>query len=461
MYTQPLSLWDYLIIVSYLSGCVLIGARTGRRSHEAQQFLLAGRRLTLPIFVATLVASWYGGILGVTEIAFTDGLVTWITQGGFWYITYVIFALFLAPRLTAARQTSLPDQVGLFHGEGARRVATVLNFLNVVPIAYVLSLGILVEIIFGWPLWIGVIAGMLLVAGYSAMGGFRAVVYTDILHFSLMYSGVLLVIPFAATQLGGLDFLRTHLPPEHLHARGAISQQELLVWALIAFSTLVDPNFYQCCYAAKSPRVAQWGVGISILFWMLFDCCTTLSGLYARAALPQARPREAYPRLALSLLPTGCRGVFVAGALATIMSTIDSYCFIGGLALSYDIWAHRRKPPTERSLVFATRVGILLSALLAAALAFVFHGSFKAIWITIGSLTTASLTVPLLIGFSGWRPRNAGLAAMIAGAGMMLLWTIAREVSSLAWVTATQPLLPGLLCSLLAYLGVGLRRRTQ
>ena len=52
--------------------------------------LLMGRQLTLPMFVATLVATWYGGIFGVTKIAFEQGIFNFITQGVFWYIAYIL-----------------------------------------------------------------------------------------------------------------------------------------------------------------------------------------------------------------------------------------------------------------------------------------------------------------------------------------------------------------------------------
>ena len=58
-----------------------------------------GRSLTLPLFVGTLVATWYGGIFGVTEIAYKQGIFNFITQGFFWYIAYILFAFFLVERI--------------------------------------------------------------------------------------------------------------------------------------------------------------------------------------------------------------------------------------------------------------------------------------------------------------------------------------------------------------------------
>ena len=178
---------DWLLIGAYFAVSLLIGFKLrSSATSEAQEFLLAGRQLTLPLFVGTLVATWYGGVLGVGEIVFRDGLVSWLTQGGFWYGSYLIFALFLARKLTRSAQFTLPDQMGLLHGPRAQVLATALNFLNVVPIAYLLSLGLLIRLLTGWPLMWAIASGAFIAVLYSVWGGFRAVVYTDLMQFGLM-----------------------------------------------------------------------------------------------------------------------------------------------------------------------------------------------------------------------------------------------------------------------------------
>ncbi|MCA9785382.1 MAG: hypothetical protein KC488_02410, partial [Candidatus Cloacimonetes bacterium] len=61
-------------------------------SREEGQFLSAGRRITLPVFVATLVCTWYGGILGVGEFTWTWGLVNWLALGVFYYVFALLYA---------------------------------------------------------------------------------------------------------------------------------------------------------------------------------------------------------------------------------------------------------------------------------------------------------------------------------------------------------------------------------
>ncbi|MFH1132279.1 MAG: sodium:solute symporter family protein, partial [Pseudomonadota bacterium] len=364
---------------------------------------------------------------------------------------------FLAEKLARSGQTTLPDQIGILHGRSAQMLATVLNFLNVVPIAYVLSLGLMVHMLTGWPIWLGILIGTSVAALYSVMGGFRAVVYTDLMQFALMCFAVALLMIYSVTGLGGAEYLRTHLPAGHLNLWGQISLQELFVWALIALSTLVDPNFYHRCYAAKSPSVARTGILCAVGFWMLFDVCTTFTGLYARAAFSNVDPRLSYVLLADSLLPSGLKGFFFAGMLATVMSTIDSYCFVGAMTVSHDLrrfWRGRNKSEDE-VVVRHTRIGILITALIAVGLAFVFEGSIKSIWKTLGSLSTSAMLVPMVFGMLGWRPPGAGVTSMGAGVVGTLGWAAFRRWGS-PGARRLEVMIPGLALSLLGYFLVGL-----
>ena len=56
-----------------------------------------------------------------------------------------------------------------------------------------------------------------------------------------------------------------------------------------------------------------------------------LGGLYARAAIPEAEPGQSYLVLSVQILPTGVRGFFLAGILATILSTLARLGLDGGI----------------------------------------------------------------------------------------------------------------------------------
>ena len=91
-FTAP-RLVDLSLIVIYLGLLLRLAYRRGRREDEAtREYLLAGRTLTLPAFVATLVSTWYGGVLGVGEYSYLHGLSNWIVLGCPYSIAFAIQA---------------------------------------------------------------------------------------------------------------------------------------------------------------------------------------------------------------------------------------------------------------------------------------------------------------------------------------------------------------------------------
>ena len=460
-----LSKLDIFVIVSYIFAVIGIGIFTRRSSSKNEEsFLLAGRRLTLPLFIGTLVSTYYGGIIGISEISYTSGLYTWLTQGIFWYISYIIFALFLAVRLRTSNQYTLPDQLDRFYGKTARKIGLVLNFLNVLPLAYVISLGVMFQILFGIPLTWGIVLGGVLSMSYTLLGGFSADVYTDLLQFVLMCVGVALLILFSYANLGGWEYLISHAPATHFTLKGGQPWTEIFIWGFIAMTTLVDPNFYQRCYAAKSPEVARKGILLSVLFWMMFDLCTTFAGIYARATFSDIDPKHAYIHLANLVFPTGLKGLYITGMLATIMSTVDSYFFVAATTLSRDLYQKILSPTaSEKQVVWVTRLGIFVTGTVSILLGLYFNDSIKLIWKLFGSLMASSLLVPLLMGFwyPGPKTPNAGVASMCSGLLVAGFFYCGNKFFHIPWCALTPPLYPALIASFLAFVIVNfLGRKT-
>ena len=232
-----------------------------------------GRQLTLPLFVATLVATWYGGIFGVNEITFNYGIYNFVTQGAFWYISYLIFAFFITDKIARFKSVTLPDLTGQMFGPKSAKVAAIFTFFYITPVAYVLSLGMFLHMVFGIGILPGMVLGTLFTGLYSAWGGFRSVVFSDLVQFFVMCSAVLLVVLFSVGTFGGLSFLKANLPASHFTLTGGNSWLNTLIWGFIALSTLIDPSFYQRCFAAKNPGIVKKGILISTFIWFCFDSC--------------------------------------------------------------------------------------------------------------------------------------------------------------------------------------------
>lgn len=413
-------------------------------SESFMDLMLLGRKLTLPMFVATLVATWYGGIFGVSKIAFEYGIFNFVTQGFFWYVTYLIFALFLLKKISQFQAVTLPDLVGQIFGPKSSKLAAIMNIINLVPIVYTISLGLLIDMIFQTGTSFGMIIGIAFVFSYSFFGGFRAVVFSDIFQFFVMISSVVLVFVLSISSFGTEVLL--DLPDRYFHPLGGFSLFETLAWGLIALSTLVDPNFYQRCFAAESFATAKKGIIVSTLVWILFDLSLTFGAIYARALIPEADSNFAYFYYALQLLPDGMRGFFLAGITATILSTLDSYIFLAGSTLAYDL-----VPKRFQGKIIIHHFGIVLITLVSIGMAFLFEGNIKAIWKSLGSLSSCAILLPVLFGlvFKGKLSDNGFLLSSFSGGFGVIYW----RLSGLKDSTQIDEIYIGILLSLL---GIGL-----
>ncbi|WP_323732503.1 sodium:solute symporter family protein [Candidatus Bandiella euplotis] len=301
-------------------------------------YLLFGRKLTLPLFVTTLVTTWYGDVFGITQIAFKKGIYAVMVYGVGFYLAAVVFMCFFVVKARGMSAFSIPDIIEKTYGKIAAKIVSVMVMVRVLPVSYTIGIGLLLKQLFGWDMDVAMLSGLLFCIGYIGVRGFSGIVYSDAIQFVLMFVSVIMVVVFSFIEYGGFGYLSENLDPSYFSIHGGENLSELLVWFFIAvIATFMSPVFYQRCFAAKSTQVAKYGIFISIICWMFFDFCTITGSMYAKAMTSEAAPHEAYFNYAMNMLPIGFRGVFLSGIAATILSTLDSFLFICSATLVYDL----------------------------------------------------------------------------------------------------------------------------
>jgi len=460
---------DWGLVVLYFGFLLAVWLRLIGRPSDAADYLVAGRRVTLPALVATLVTTWYGGILGVGEYSYRYGVSNWLVFGVPYYVGALLFAWLFARRARTAALYTIPDLLDRNYGRGPALVGAFAVFMIAAPAAYVLMLGTLFAAMIHAPLAPCVIAAAVFSLFYIYRGGMRAVVLSDQVQFVLMYLGMAVMVVFVVARHGGLGFLVAHLPASHFTWNGGNPAAAILVWYFIALSTLVDPGFWQRAYAARDPQVARRAVLCSVAFWIVFDFMTTTTGMYARALLPNlAQPVFAYPELATRVLPPVALGLFYVGMIATVMSTIDAYGFIAAATIGRDmIWRLRRESGEERVARYS-KLGLWISCAFAGVLALA-RPTVIGLWHDLGSITTPMLLLPVGTALlqRGRLGAHGTVAAMVVPFAVSLGWVLAKTTAadgSARYPWSIEPIYCGLASSLLVY-GAGwavhsTRRRT-
>lgn len=449
---MTVALADLVIIVAYFGIVLYIGFVVARRKERSAdnspaEFILVGRKLTLPLFVATLVATWYGSILGVGEFVYNSGVVAWVCFGLPYYIAAVAFAIFFAGKIRDANVLTIPEQIKKHYNPLAGSIASVIILFITIPSAYILMLGVLIQMFTGFSLWLSVIIGTAASVAYLFTGGFRADVYTNTVQFVFMYIGFGALLVFSVLTLGSLPEMWNSLPSGHAAPFGNLSWQYILAWFIIALQTFVDPGFHQRCSAARNSKTARNGILLSVAFWAVFDFLTLFTGLYAKAFTQPETALMAFPVLGEIVLPPVWKGIFIIAMLSAVMSTLDSYAFISAATIGNDILSKFRRL-AKYSTENLTKVGLFISSAIGIIVAIAIPSAVEIIYKT-ASVTVPGLIVPLSLTMIGKLKLSSSQAItiMVMSSSISLLWLILSD--RVGFISEIEPMFPGIILSII------------
>jgi len=412
---------DLAVVVGYLMLMIGIGVFVYRKAPSFEEFVVAGRSMTTPILVCTLASTYYGleDLFGTSEFGYNDGVVSYLGYTIPSLSIYVFAAFALAKRLRRENFISLPEILERYYGRDAGLLGAVASFAYSIPALSLFALGRICQVTLGLDPWIGALVLGVIALAYTLLGGLWAVAITDTLQFVLMMVTVAVGVVLLMNEVGGFAAVQEFAPETYFAPLGGMP-----IWLLIAYvasliSVLVDPGFYQRIFAARSARQARTAIFIAIGVWLAYDWLVTAGGMLARAAVDQGMlPADLHSNDAILAgiilaLPTGLVGVFLAGVLATAMSTMDSYCLVAGVNLSHDIYRPLRKPDaTDAEMMRLTKTGIVVAWIAGFGLAFVFD-RLMALWVFMATGLTSVVLVPIMFALF-WKGKRTPLAGTLS-----------------------------------------------
>lgn len=435
---------DVLWIVGSMVAVIWAGTRAGD-GPSTMDFLLAGRRLTLPMFVVTLVATWYGLVLGSGEMIYRHGLVMILCFGLPYYIAALAYAAWLSARIRQGKASTIPEQIGRMLGAPAGVATSMILVVLASPAPYVAMLGTMLSAYTGWSMIVSSTAVTALSLAVVFRGGLSSDVRANTIQFVIMYAGFAVLVAASWFVYGSPVVLSSKLEPEFLSIPGSIGWQGVAIWWVIALQTFIDPTFHMRVAAASTPGIAKRGLIWSVAFWALFDLLQLAAGLYARAFVDVQRPLESYLALADSVLPDGLRGLFLAGVIAAGMSTLSGYALVSGTVIGHDLYDSTRGRAPRRS---SLRWGLMASGVFGVVVA-VWIPSAIDIVVAAASIAVPAFLFPLVISYV--RPVRAGsalgLAVILVPVLASVLWMVGQRLTQAPFMISIHAMLIGLLAS--------------
>jgi SSS family transporter len=433
-----------LIALAYLAVVLAIGLWSRRHTRDARDFFIAGQRLGLVVTAfATMSAAFSGFVfLGGPGLTYRMGIAALAIN-----VPIGVTAAMLCwtvgrrlRRLSAVREVyTVPDAVQCRYGSRtATALAAVAIVLGVVGYlgAQLRALGVLLEPVLGtsglgpWSLPAAMALGAAAVLVYSVLGGMVAGAYTDLVQGALMLGTAVAVFFVAFDAAGGLSALSASIADSPRFGEDFLLPfGHVPVWTTLGFyfvfsvGVLGQPHMLHKFYMIEDERKLRWmplvlggSQTLCLLVWVGIGLA--VPALVAQGRLdPLVRPDDAAPTFLLQVAPPALSGVVLAGVLAAVMSTADSFVNVGAAALVRDLPRAFRRPLGDelRWGRWAT-VGLTLAA---AALAWAYD-DLVALLGTFAFGTFAAALVPTLAVGLAWRGATAPavIASIATGTGL-------------------------------------------
>lgn len=267
---------------------------------------------------------------------------------------------------------------------------------------------------------------------YTTIGGFRAVALTDALQGVVMIFGTAALFIGIVSAGGGIESIVLKLQsidPALITPYGPgefISKPFIMsFWVLVCFGIIGLPHTAVRCMGYKDSKSMHQAMIIGTFVVSFIMLGMHLCGALGRAILPDLTVGDTImPLLSLKVLPPVIAGVFLAGPLAGVMSTIDSQLILASATIVKDIYVNYIDPQALSREGGRKKIKIISLASTAILGIIVFLAAVRPpdliVWINIfafGGMQAAFLW-PLVLGLY-WKRANAqgALASMVIGVG--------------------------------------------
>ena len=351
---------------------------------SADEYFLSSRNLPWYSVALSTIATNIQGyqFLGMMGSAYLFGLAQANLEinaiQGILIGAFVFVPLFLREKIMTITQfiaQKLGQRIALFYS-----IANIALFATVTIGAALFWGAYAAELVFGEQLSvlhsnrIVRIAILILILGifsaiYTYLGGLSAVVKTDIIQFSVLIIGGIVVCFTAVNQLGGWEQIYIKTPERmHLHLP---SDHPTLPWTHLFGLFLLNINYWcanqtvmQRALAAKSVAHAQAGLLAGGLIKYLMAVIIIFPGiaLYGILGDSLGEPDMAFPYIVNTYLPVGIKGIILCGLFASLMSTVDSTFNSLATLWSTDIYSkYINKKASDKEKIKAGQKAILFS----------------------------------------------------------------------------------------------------
>ncbi|WP_371218476.1 ATP-binding protein [Orientia tsutsugamushi] len=424
---------DIILVGLFLISNLAIGLWYGKEVKSVRDYALGGRNFSTSALTATLIATWIGGgtfSLGLYEI-YSIGILALFSIIG-QTLCLLLYVYVLIPRMQEFfGKLSSAEAMGDLYGEHIRIITAICSIIRS-------STGIAMQIkvfstmfnhFLGIDSMYATLISSMVVIIYSAFGGIRAVVFTDVFQ-SLAFGAF---IPTLAILIWGMlgswesiaNTLTTNpiFDPKILLDYHNINTLKYYGVFFYCIMPCFNPAIFHRVLMARSTVQAANAFKSMTFMYLLFCVFSGFIGLTLLSSHQHIEASNLVPYIIDSYAYPGFKGLVVIGISAMLMSTADSYInsasiiFVNDLCKPLGLFQTNAKLEFKAVRIFAIFIGVLglyIALLQKNLLDIILFGA---------SFYTPIVGIPLMFTILGFRTTTRVIVSgMIAGVSTTFIW---------------------------------------
>ncbi|WP_396601380.1 sodium:solute symporter family protein [Algibacter sp. R77976] len=413
-----LSTLDYTLIILFFTITLSIGVYVSKKAGKSSnEFFLSGRTMPWWLLGVSMVATTFSTDTPnlVTDIVRTNGVSgNWVWWA---FLLTGLLTVFIYAKLWRKSNVNTDIEFYEFRYGGAPakflrkfRAIYLGVIFNIITMSAVTLAAIKIGgIMLGLEPWQTVVSAGLITVIFSAMGGFKGVVYTDFILFFVAMGGAIGAAYYLVNipEVGGIETL---LMNENVTDKLSIlpdfsNKQALITLFIIPLAVQWWSSWYPGAEPGGGGYIAQrmlaakdenHAIGATFFFnimhYALRPWPWILVALASLVVFPDlASIQEAFPNIAddklghdlaysamLTKLPSGLLGLVLASLIAAYMSTISTQLNWGASYIVYDFYKQQINPnASEKRLVAVGRISTVVLMVFSAVLALLLQNALQ------------------------------------------------------------------------------------
>lgn len=425
---------DYIVIVLYFLGLIAVSVLVSRSIKSSADMFIAGRNSSwwlsgmstyMTLFSASTFVIWGG-------VAFRSGFVAVLIGNILGFASFFV-GKYLSGKWREMKIKSPGEYLTIRFGKRSLNFYTLLGIIGrgfhtaVALYAIAIVMSTLMTLPEGHFMadasghlavsWAIVILGIITLL-YTILGGFLAVLMTDVIQFGVLITVVIFMIPLSINAIGGLDNFVANAPEGYFTPVSAeYPWFWLILWFFVnSFTIGGDWPFVQRYISVPTVSDAKKSTYLVGALYLLTPLIWYFPAMVFRQIEPTANPEQAYILMSDHVLMKGMLGVMLAAMVSATLSTVSGTLNVFANVFTYDIYGQKHPEVGEKGLIRIGRIFTFAfgATIISLALLIPYAGGAEKVVVTILTMIIGPLYIPSVWGvFSKRLTQKHLLTAMI------------------------------------------------